>query len=149
MTTRLWSVLILGILISSLVAACAGSAAQPVAGLNMVPESQLPTQIKSAPANVQEAYRFAVANPELMKEIPCFCGCVAGGHTSNYACYVNEAGSPAGILQYDDHALGCGICVDITQDVMKMVQEGKAVDEMRTVVNQRYGSFGPSTDGAK
>lgn len=144
MKTRLWSVLILGILISSLVSACAGGAAQPA--LQMAPESQLPTEIKDAPANVKEAYRFAVANPELMKKIPCFCGCVAGGHTSNYACYVTEDGSPAGVLQYDNHALGCGICVDITQDVMKMVQEGKTVDEMRAIINDRYGNFGPSTE---
>lgn len=146
MPRKLWFVLIMGILTSSLVAACGASASQPAAELKMAPESQLPTEIKDAPANVKEAYRFAVANPELMKEIPCFCGCVAGGHTSNYACYVNEDGSPAGILQYDDHALGCGICVDITQDVMKMVQEGKTVDEMRAIINDRYGSFGPSTD---
>jgi len=116
--------------------------------MKMAPESQLPTQIKSAPANVKEAYRFAVANPELMKEIPCFCGCVAGGHKSNYACYVNEDGSAAGILQYDDHALGCGICVDITLDVMKMTREGKTLEQMQAVINQRYGSFGPSTDGS-
>jgi len=106
MQKRLWFVLIMGILISLLVAACGATDNQPAAGLTMVPESQLPTQIRNAPANVKEAYRFAVANPELMKEIPCFCGCVAGGHKSNYACYVNEDGSPAGILQYDDHALG-------------------------------------------
>jgi hypothetical protein len=29
---------------------------------------------------------------------------------------------------------------------MKMAQEGKRVEEMRAVVIERYGSFGPSTD---
>lgn len=149
MRRMLWPILTMGLLISLLAAGCGASANQPAAGLNMVPESQLPTQIRNAPASVKEAYRFAVANPELMKEIPCFCGCVAGGHESNYACYVDEDGSPAGILQYDDHALGCGICVDITLDVMKMTQEGRTLEQMQTVINQRYGSFGPSTDGAK
>jgi len=149
MQKRLWFVLIMGVLISSLVTACGASTNQPAAGLQMAPESQLPTQIRNAPASVKEAYRFAVANPKLMKEIPCFCGCVADGHKSNYACYVNEDGSPAGILQYDDHALGCGICVDITLDVMKMTQEDRTLEQMQTVINQRYGSFGPSTDGVE
>ena len=31
---------------------------------------------------------------------------------------------------------------------MTMRQEGKTVDEMRDVINQRYGTFGPSTDDA-
>ena len=36
--------------------------------------------------------------------------------------------------------------MDITRDVMKMLEEGKSVEEMRQVVIERYGSFGPSTD---
>ena len=32
------------------------------------------------------------------------------------------------------------------QTVMKMLQEGKTVDEMRAVIYDRYGDFGPSTD---
>jgi hypothetical protein len=36
--------------------------------------------------------------------------------------------------------------VDITRDVMKMSREGKSVAEMRTVIVERYGRFGPATD---
>ena len=38
---------------------------------------------------VREAYTFAVAHPEVLTQIPCYCGCGAIGHTSNYACYVS------------------------------------------------------------
>lgn len=37
--------------------------------------------------------------------------------------------------------------MDITRDVMAMVEQGKTVAEMRDVINGRYGSLGPSTDG--
>jgi hypothetical protein len=144
MQRRLWSIITLGVLIGLFVSGCGGGNAAPQ--LTMAPASQLPAELRSAPANVQEAYRFAVANQELLSQIPCFCGCVAGGHKSNLGCYIAEDGQPGGVIQYDNHALGCGICVDITRDVMTMVQEGKDVATMRTIINDRYGSFGPSTD---
>ena len=144
MRRRLWPIIALGVLIGLFVSACGGGNSAPP--LTMSPASQLPAELRSAPDSVQEAYRFAIANQELLSQIPCFCGCVAGGHKSNLGCYLKEDGQPGGIVQYDNHALGCGICVDITRDVMQMTQEGKSVDEMRTVINERYGSFGPSTE---
>jgi len=90
-------------------AACAG---QRQAELSMLPSDRLPTQLQSAPTSVREAYRFAAANPDLMKQIPCYCGCGAVGHTSNYACYVSGQGAQ-GQLAFEFHALGCSICVDI------------------------------------
>ena len=142
-----WRILILGILISLLITACGGGA-QPMGDMKMAPESQLPAEMKDQPARVKEAYLFAIANPDLLKQIPCFCGCVAEQHESNYNCYVAEDGGPGSVLDFDNHATGCGICVDITHDVMTMQQEGRSVDQMREVINQRYGNFGPSTDGA-
>ena len=148
MQRNTWRMLILGILISLLIAACGSSAAKPMSTMKLAPESQLPAEMKDQPARVKEAYRFAIANPDLLKQIPCFCGCVAEQHESNYNCYVAKDGGPGSVLDFDNHATGCGICVDITQDVMTMQQEGKSVDEMRQVINQRYGTFGPSTDDA-
>lgn len=102
MTRRLWTALAAVMIISLLAAGCGGTSAPP---LNMAPASQLPAELRSAPASVQEAYRFAIANQELLSQIPCFCGCGAVGHKSNLSCYLVEDGAP-GILQYDYHALG-------------------------------------------
>ena len=33
-------------------------------------------------------YRFAKEQPELMKWMPCACGCAKLGHTSNRSCYI-------------------------------------------------------------
>ena len=40
-------------------------------------------------AEVQAMYRYAVANREVLRWMPCFCGCVNGGHESNYDCFVD------------------------------------------------------------
>ncbi|MER3438076.1 MAG: hypothetical protein C4346_11105 [Chloroflexota bacterium] len=57
-----------------------------------------PAVLNQASAEVQEAYRFAVAHPDVLRYIPCFCGCGAQGHTSNYDCYVREARADGSVL---------------------------------------------------
>lgn len=73
--------------------------------VNLAPASSLPQAVREASTEVQEAYRFAVANPELLKAIPCYCGCEMFQHQDNYACYVNEV-KPDGTVIYSDHGLG-------------------------------------------
>jgi hypothetical protein len=65
------------------------------------------------------------------------------GHTSNYACYVADADS-SGKLTFDTHALGCSICVDITQDTMRLTRQGKNAAEIRAYIDQTYASYGTS-----
>ena len=111
--------------------------------LNMTSIDQMPAEVQSAPVTVQEAYQFASANPDVMKNIPCYCGCGTIGHTSNYACYVSQVDAQ-GVITFDNHALGCSICVDITQDVMRMLREGKSLQEARAYVDATYSKYGPS-----
>jgi hypothetical protein len=73
--------------------------------LEMAPESHLSPEVQQAPLNVQEAYRFALANKDLLQQIPCYCGCGGVGHTSNYACYVTGI-IAEGNVDFDYHALG-------------------------------------------
>lgn len=125
---------------SLLVAGCSGTGNN---AYEMAPMADMPTEVQSAPKVVSEAYRFAVANPDVLTKLPCYCGCGGMGHTSNYSCYV--AGENAdGLLNFDNHALGCSICVDITQDAMRMLDEGKTLSEIRVYVDQTYSQFGPS-----
>ena len=109
----------------------------------MLPLDKLPAEVQSAPVSVQEAYQFSSINPDVMEDIPCYCGCGDIGHTSNYACYVSGMDSN-GNLVFDNHALGCSICVDITQDVMRMLREGKSPQEARTYIDAAYAKYGPS-----
>jgi hypothetical protein len=109
----------------------------------MAPMSMMPDEVKSAPPVTQQAYQFAVANPDVMKHIPCYCGCGAMGHTSNYSCYVQSADA-AGNVKFDGHALGCSICVDITQDAMRLSKQGKSPQDIKAYVDKTYGQYGPS-----
>lgn len=116
---------------------------QQATELHMMPMDQMPMDVQSAPVTVQTAYQFAAANPDVMKEIPCYCGCGNIGHTSNYACYVSHV-DDNGTITFDNHALGCSICVDITQDVMRMLREGKNIQEARAYIDATYSKYGPS-----
>jgi len=57
----------------------------------LAPESLLLKDIRSAPEEVREAYRFAIANRDTLRYIPCYCGCGANGHTSNASCYFQDS----------------------------------------------------------
>ena len=132
------------VIFSGLLSACNdGGSAKTEYDMAMTPLEELPAEVQSAPVSVQQAYQFAAANPDILTQIPCYCGCGAMGHTSNYACYVSGTGEN-GQVQYDTHALGCSICVDITQDTMRLLKQGKSVAEIKTSVDKTYSQYGPS-----
>lgn len=100
--------------------------------------------VQQAPSAVREAYQFAGANPEVVRALPCYCGCGNVGHTSNLDCYIANIGE-SGTITFDNHALGCTLCVDITQDAMRLLREGRELPAIREYVDARYARFGPST----
>ena len=123
--------------------ACSTQSSDSNSHLNMTSMDQMPSEVQSAPVTVQQAYQFASANPDIMKNIPCYCGCGNVGHTSNYSCYVSSVDAK-GKFTFDNHALGCSICVDITQDVMRMLKDGKSPQDIRASIDATYSKYGPS-----
>lgn len=115
----------------------------PAHDLAMADMAMMPMDVKAAPVVVQEAYQFAVANPHVLQQLPCYCGCGKAGHRSNYACYVSATDATKGIA-FDSHALGCSICVDITQDAMRLTREGRDIRSIRAYIDQTYSRYGPS-----
>jgi len=139
-----FAMLSLIIVFSTILTACGVKASSAGGtGLAMISMEGMPADVKSAPVTVQQSYQFAAANPAIMKQIPCYCGCGAMGHTSNYSCYVSSVDT-SGKIEFDPHALGCSICVDITQDTMRMLKQGKTVSEIKTTIDQTYAQYGPS-----
>ena len=131
------------LLVGTVTAGCSGQTAA-AHSFEMAPLDEMPELVQNAPTAVQEAYQFAVANPDVTTQIPCYCGCGGMGHTSNYTCFVaGENGD--GTMAFEEHALGCSICVDIAQDTMRLLDEGKSVDEIFTYVDNAYSRFGPPT----
>lgn len=94
-------------------------------------------------ARSTQAYRAALAQPELMAALPCYCGCVflSPGHTSLLDCFVK----PDGAL--DEHAAGCETCQDEAIDARDLDRRGLSPAEIRREIDARYQERGPSTDG--
>jgi len=135
--------LMLLVLFSGLLTACGAKTSDNNHDLAMASLEEMPADVKNAPDSVQQAYQFNVANSEVMTQIPCYCGCGSMGHTSNYSCYVSGVDAD-GKVNYDTHALGCSICVDITQDTMRLLKQSKTIPEINAYVDQTYAQYGPT-----
>lgn len=142
-TRKLLFLSLIVVLLSTMISACSTQSQSNDNDLHMMSLDQMPAEVQSAPVTVQTAYQFAAANPDIMKNIPCYCGCGNVGHTSNYNCYVSSV-DDTGNIRWDSHALGCSICVDITQDVMRMLKDGKSPQDARAYVDVTYSKYGPS-----
>lgn len=105
----------------------------------------MPDFVQNAPARVKEAYAYAVSNPDDLDAVPCYCGCGKMGHKSNLSCFI-QSGSKDAQPVYEPHASGCGLCVDIAQDVKRLRAEGKTRSEVRAYIDATYSSYGPGTD---
>ncbi len=139
-------ILLAAILVSAMIllAACSGATKNPAVEQNqLTPEMDVQAEILKAPQNVQADYQFAISNPDALKNVPCYCGCGAVGHTSNYSCYVKEV-KPSGEVVYDPHALFCYLCVQINEDTQKMTREGKSPAEIRAAIDLTYSQYGKS-----
>ncbi len=59
----------------------------------------------AAPPGVLYAvYEFAARRPDVMRHVPCFCGCERNGHQDNEDCFVASRGTD-GRPEWDDHGL--------------------------------------------
>lgn len=91
-------------------AACAqGQGAQPLDGLRGLyarpDRDEWPAEMDQLSDEVRAMYRYAVANRDVLRWMPCTCGCVNGGHASNYDCYVREV-LPDGRVRLDTMSFG-------------------------------------------
>lgn len=102
----------------------------------------LPAGAPSAPrplAVVKAAYEFAARHPEVIGYVPCFCGCERGGHKSNESCFI--AGRHQGTVTWDNHGIGCEICLDVATETMQMYNAGASVAQIRQLIEKKYAGL--------
>jgi Protein of unknown function with PCYCGC motif len=59
------------------------------------------------PAGITRAvYDFAAQHPEVLKYVPCYCGCEADGHPHNESCFVKTRDGKGNVTQWDMHGYG-------------------------------------------
>jgi hypothetical protein len=125
-------------------AANAGQAAgtdKPVANADALWAAR-PEYVRANP-ETEAAYHYAILHPQIVKWMPCYCGCGAMRHDSNLDCYLRP-----GEATYEEHASFCDICVQITLKTRDLVNQGKTLKEIRAIVDTTWGGSVPGTPTA-
>jgi Protein of unknown function with PCYCGC motif len=101
-----------------------------------------------APARPMEttrmAYEFAARHPEVIKYVPCYCGCERNGHGSNESCFVRSRDAKGGVT-WDSHGWGCTICIDVAVEAARMQAGGADAASIRAAIDRKYAGRFPSS----
>jgi hypothetical protein len=85
----------------------AAPAARPAAPTVSMPPLPNPGFQPPRPLPVtQEVYRFAASHPEVLKFVPCYCGCGVEGHPHNESCFVKRRDAKGNVTEWDTHGFG-------------------------------------------
>jgi hypothetical protein len=87
---------------------------------------------------VRATYDFAAQHPEVLKYVPCYCGCGSQGHKANESCFVARRDAKGNVLEWDTHGFGCTICVDVAKEAMQMYQSGADVRSIRAAIERKW-----------
>ena len=80
----------------------------------------------------REAYQVAKDIPDVLRELPCFCGCMrTHGHKNNLFCFMDEHGS------------ACEICEDVALDAKRMHNNGASIKEIQDNIKGKYSVYLP------
>jgi hypothetical protein len=82
----------------------------------------------------REAYQAAKEVPEVLAQLPCYCGCMSNfGHKNNLDCF------------HDEHGVECTTCQGIAIDARDMFKNGIKIERIRQVIKDRYGKYASLT----
>lgn len=96
---RIISLLFLCILIVVIAAGCSSKQQNWTLDKKHKP---LPDYVLNSSEKVQETYIMASKYPQVLAQVPCFCGCGAqAGHYSNMNCYIDKLGKDNAVEQWD------------------------------------------------
>ena len=122
----------------------APSVSQQAASLAIPARDIWPPEYRQASVASKNAYAFAMAHPEILHYMPCFCGCGREGHRDNYDCFVREQTAP-GTYLLDPHGLTCGVCVGVALDSKALVAQGFSRKAIRSSIDATWAAAGPPT----
>jgi hypothetical protein len=130
--------------------AASAPAARPNYAMKGAPAGKLPSlpKVNFEPVEplprLTEVYEFAARHPEVLQYIPCYCGCEGVGHQANHDCFVKSRAANGAITQWDEHGMGCTICLGVGRKAMNMFKSGMSVTAIRAAIDKEYGSHYPT-----
>jgi hypothetical protein len=87
------------------------------------------------------SYRYAVAEPDLLSKLPCYCGCGQLPEFLNLRdCFVDANGA------FNAHGANCQTCIDEALDAKRLHAEGHSVAEIRQMIDRTYQGRGKPTN---
>ena len=128
--------LILGIAAIAILAGIAWvslrSTAEPSPGEISTKSAEVLSPALFTDEKTRAAYQVAKDIPEVLEELPCFCGCMSSfGHKNNLFCFK------------DQHGSGCTICQDIALDARKMHDQGMKIAQIQENIRSKYARYQP------
>jgi hypothetical protein len=94
---------------------------------------------------VRQVYEFAARHPEVLKYVPCYCGCERVGHNGNHDCFVKARGANGTVTAWDSHGMGCAICIDVANDALALFNAGASPPQVRAAIDRKYAASFPSS----
>ncbi|BCB04434.1 PCYCGC motif-containing (lipo)protein [Bacillus sp. KH172YL63] len=97
----------------------------------------LPSFLDDKDDNMKLIYSSAAKHPELLKYIPCYCGCGdSAGHESNLNCFVFEQKGEK--VVWDDHGTRCQLCLKIAAESIVKYNNGESIKSIRKDIDEQY-----------
>jgi hypothetical protein len=93
---------------------------------------------------IRAAYEFAARHPEVLKHMPCYCGCERNGHGNNQDCFVTRRDADRR-PEWNPHGIGCGICIDVAVMARSMHADGASPATIRAAVDRKYKADFPTS----
>jgi hypothetical protein len=98
------------------------------AGISLAADVLSPTLFTDE--KTRAAYQTAKDIPEVLEQLPCFCGCMSSfGHKNNLFCFK------------DQHGSGCNLCQDIALDARKMHDQGMSIAQIQGNIKNKYSRY--------
>lgn len=104
-----------------------------------------PAFVREAPSRTQAAYAYAIARPDVLRWLPCYCGCGPIGHRSNLDCFVVARFSAGEPIVFEQHGSYCDVCVETALLADAMLRDGKTLIQVRAAVDAMFGGLAPGT----
>jgi hypothetical protein len=129
--------------LAALVAMLAVSATAQSPSPTKPPVLQLPAidprLLPRPPEVIQAVYRYAAEHPEVLRYVPCFCGCNEMGHRSSEDCFVKSRAKNGTVTEWNEHGIACAMCLAVAERAKTMCEAGASMTDVRADIEKRYG----------